>query len=307
MAWALIILFCLSWRTACAHHVSTWTQLWQNDERIAHSIADTIEGNTCPMPRIAANLTMLFTEYPLPERFDRAAASGFRGVEFLFPYVESPQFVQEALRRNNLELVLFNLPAGDWAAGDRGIAAQPARRDEFAEGLKRAVTYADVLRPGRINCLAGIADSDPESISTLAANVELAAEALDQIGIPLTLEPVNPIDIPGFALPTTQSALDVIASVESDNVGLQYDIYHALRMGEDPFAFIEQHGREISHIQIADVPGRHQPGSGEVDFGKLFSLIDASGYTGWVSLEYIPEGPTEDGFALLRELGLLVA
>jgi hydroxypyruvate isomerase len=257
------------------------------------------------MPKLAANLTMLFTEYPLLERFERAAEAGFRGVELLFPYVEQPATVLEALRRNNLELVLFNLPAGDWPAGDRGIAAQPARRGEFATGLKLAVDYAAILRPPRINCLAGKLGSEPNSRDVLAENVELAGEALDQIGVQLTIEPVNSFDVPDFALPTTQSVLDLIAKTESQNVGLQFDIYHAIRMGEDPFAFIEQHGREIAHIQFADVPGRHQPGSGEIDFARLFQAIDGSGYSGWVSLEYIPEGPTEEGFELIRELGLL--
>lgn len=259
------------------------------------------------MPKLAANLTMLFTEYPVLERFDRAAAAGFTGVEFLFPYVETPGTVMNALTSNGLELVLFNLPAGDWAAGDRGLAAQPSRRDEFAEGLKLAVEYATALRPPRINCLAGKLAPDEDALAVLAENVEMAAGALEQVGVHLTLEPVNTFDVPGFALPTTQSALDLISALDSGNVGLQYDIYHAQRMGEDPFGFIKEHGGEISHIQIADVPGRHQPGTGDVDFDRLFRLIDASGYDGWVSLEYIPDGPTEDGFGLLREMGLLTA
>jgi hydroxypyruvate isomerase len=257
------------------------------------------------MPKLAANLTMLFTEYPILERFDRAAAVGFTAVEFLFPYVEDPSVIQQALNRNALQLVLFNLPAGDWAAGDRGIAAQPARREKFAAGLKQAVRYASALKPPRINCLAGKMGSEPDAAAVLADNVELAAEALDQVGVQLTLEPVNSIDVPGFALPTTAAVRELIAALDSDNVGLQYDIYHAMQMGEDPFAFIETHGREISHIQIADVPGRHQPGTGDVDFGRLFEVIDNSGYDGWVSLEYIPEGPTEDGFGKLRDLGVL--
>ncbi len=257
------------------------------------------------MPRIAANLTMLFNEYPPLERFDRAAAAGFTGVEFLFPYTEAPETVLDAVRRNNLELVLINLPAGDWNAGDRGIAAQPARRDEFANGVKQAVRYAEILSPPHINCLAGKLPSDPNAIDVLVENVELAAGALAEVGVKLTLEPVNPHDVPGFALPTTQAALDIIARVESSNVGLQYDVYHALRMGEDPFSFIEANGSTISHIQIADVPGRHQPGTGEIDWVRLFEVIDNSGYTGWVSLEYVPEGPTEEGFDLLRQLGLL--
>jgi hydroxypyruvate isomerase len=257
------------------------------------------------MPRIAANLTMLFTEYPPLERFDRAAAAGFSGVEFLFPYVEEPETVLDAVQRNQLDLVLFNLPAGDWLVGDRGIAAQPDRRAEFATGVKTAVRYADVLKPPHINCLAGKLPDDLNAIDVLVENVELAAGALAEVGVKLTLEPVNSHDVPGFALPTTQSALDIIARVESTNVGLQFDVYHAIRMGEDPFAFIESNGSNISHVQIADVPGRHQPGTGEIDWRRLFDVIDQSGYSGWVSLEYIPEGPTEDGFDLLREFGLL--
>ncbi len=257
------------------------------------------------MPKLSANLTMLFTEYPLLERFDRAAAAGFKGVELLFPYVETPETVMNALTRNHLELVLFNLPAGNWAAGDRGMTAQPARRQEFAEGLKMAVDYASALRPRCVNCLAGKLAPDENALAVLAENVDLAAGALDQVGVTLTLEPVNTFDVPGFALPTTQSALDLIAAVDNTNVRLQYDIYHALRMDEDPFGFIAAHGGEISHIQIADVPGRHEPGTGNVDFAKLFSVIDDSGYDGWVSLEYVPEGATEDGFDHLRELGFL--
>ena len=259
------------------------------------------------MPKLAANLTMLFTEYPLLERFERAAAAGFRGVEFLFPYTERPGAIRDALERNSLELVLFNLPAGDWAAGDRGIAAQPARTQEFAYDLKLAAGYASLLRPHRINCLAGKLGPEPNARKVLTENVERAARALEQLGVQLTIEPVNDIDVPDFALPSTQSVLDLISSVDSANVGLQYDIYHAIRMREDPFDFIEKHGSEISHIQIADVPGRHQPGSGDIDFAKLFRIIDDSGYNGWVSLEYLPEGPTENGFDLVRELGLLPA
>jgi hydroxypyruvate isomerase len=257
------------------------------------------------MPKLAANITMLFTEYPVLDRFDRAAAAGFTGVELLFPFVETPETVESALQRNGLELVLFNLPAGDWAAGDRGIAAQPHRRQEFADGLKLAVRYAEALKPPRINCLAGKGANDEAARTTLAENVEMAAGALEQVGVQLTIEPVNSHDVPDFALPTTQSVLDLMASLDSRNVGLQYDIYHAMRMGEDPFAFIESHGAEISHVQIADVPGRHQPGTGDVDFARLFKIIDVSGYTGWTSLEYVPEGPTEDGFGHLRELGFL--
>lgn len=257
------------------------------------------------MPKLAANLTMLFTEYPFLERFDRAAASGFRGVEFLFPYDEDPETLGDALERNGLDLVLFNLPSGNWAEGDRGIAADQARKHDFEQGVDRAVEYAAALRPPRINCLAG-KTSDPDAArDNLIANVRLAADALRATGTTLLVEPVNTHDVPGFALPTTQSALSLLEAVERDNVGLQFDVYHAHRMDEDPFAFLREHGSTVHHIQIADVPGRHQPGTGEIDFQQLFEVIDGSGYDGWVSLEYNPEGPTESGFGLLRSLGLL--
>lgn len=257
------------------------------------------------MPRIAANLTMLFTEYPPLERFQRAANAGFLGVEYLFPYTHDVHEVRNALDAAGLYLVLMNLPAGDWNAGDRGIAAQPDRQQEFITGVQQAVEFAAVLRPPRINCLAGRPGATPDSMATLVSNVREAASALATVGIQLVIEPVNSYDVAGFSIPTTQAALDLIASVDHPNVGLQFDIYHSWRMGEDPLAYIRNNGREIAHIQIADVPGRHQPGTGTIDFAQLFETIDASGFDGWVSLEYIPEGPTEAGFSLLRDMGLL--
>ena len=256
------------------------------------------------MPRLAANLTMLFTEYPTLERFERAAMAGFKGVELLFPYVEDAETVRDAAQAAGVDYVLFNLTAGDWAAGDRGLAADPARQQEFLAGIPTAVDYASVIKPSRVNCLVGKADTTGTS-EVIASNIRAAATALAPLGIMLTVEPVNNIDVAGFALPTTQDALDAIAAADSSNVGLQFDVYHSLRMGEDPVAFIAAYGNSIGHIQIADVPGRHQPGSGSVDWEELFRVIDDSGYSGWVSLEYVPEGPTEEGFGLLRDLGLL--
>jgi hydroxypyruvate isomerase len=257
------------------------------------------------MPKLAANLTMLFTEYPFLERFDRAAEAGFRMVEFMFPYDEPVGTVEGAIERNGLELVLFNLPAGDWAAGDRGTAAQPGREEEFREGVTMALEYIVALRPPMINCLVGKLSPGMDGSETLLNNVRFAADSLRATGTTLVVEPVNSHDVPGFALPDTQSALDLIAAAERENLGLQFDIYHAMRMGEDATGFIRGHGAEISHIQIADVPGRHQPGTGEIDFHELFDVIDGSGYEGVVSLEYIPEGRTEDGFGLVRDMGLL--
>lgn len=257
------------------------------------------------MPKLAANLTMLFTEYPLADRIGRAAANGFGGVEVLFPYELRVNEITELLRDNHLDLVLFNLPAGDWYAGDRGIAASPDRVKEFRNGVDLAVTYAEALKPRRVNCLVGKTDNPLESRRTMLENIVYAADALETAGVKMTIEPVNTHDVPGFAIADTAAALSVLAEVEHPNVGLQFDVYHSLRMGEDPFAIIAEHGKNMDHIQIADFPGRHQPGTGEIDFQRLFTAIDDSGYPGWVSLEYIPEGHTEDGFALLRELGYL--
>jgi len=270
-------------------------------------IADPFQTRRIPltMAKLAVNLTMLFTEYPFLQRFDRAAEAGFRAVEFMFPYDEAAGDVSDAIERNNLELVLFNLPAGDWAAGDRGTAAQPSRQDEFKAGVTTALEYAVALRPPMINCLAGKTGPESNTAEVLVENVRFAADSLRATGTKLLVEPVNSHDVPEFALPSTQSALDLISSIERENVGLQFDIYHAMRMGEDAIGFVQAHGAEISHIQIADVPGRHQPGTGDIDFAVLFDVIDGSGYTGWISLEYIPQGPTEEGFGPIRDMGLL--
>jgi hydroxypyruvate isomerase len=156
-----------------------------------------------------------------------------------------------------------------------------------------------------INCLAGKTGPESNTAEVLVENVRFAADSLRATGTKLLVEPVNSHDVPEFALPSTQSALDLISSIERENVGLQFDIYHAMRMGEDAIGFVQAHGAEISHIQIADVPGRHQPGTGDIDFAVLFDVIDESGYTGWISLEYLPQGPTEEGFGLIRDMGLL--
>lgn len=257
------------------------------------------------MVRIAANLTMLFTEYPFLERFERAAAAGFKAVEFQFPYEHDANEIADRLHKNSLELVLYNLPAGNWADGDRGIAAIYDRQEEFQAGVATALEYAKVLHPPRINCLAGKSAPTPENDLALLQNIRYAAEELGDRNIVLTLEPVNTIDVPDFALPTTRAAVDILAEIDQTNARLQLDIYHSLRMGEDPFEIIADLGNEIDHIQIADVPGRHQPGTGNIDWERLFRTIDASGYQGWVALEYIPEGTTENGFGMLRSLGLL--
>lgn len=257
------------------------------------------------MPKLAANLTMLFTEVPFLDRFEQAANAGFSTVEFQFPYDFEPAEIGERLTRHNLHLALFNLPAGDWAAGDRGIAANADRQEEFRDGVAKAIAYARVLQPERINLLAGASAASAENDLALLQNIRYAAEELADNRFEMTLEPVNTIDVPDFALPTSRAALDLIDELDLSNLTLQLDVYHAIRMNEDPIAILRDRASSIGHIQIADVPGRHQPGTGNIDFGLLFNEIDASGYEGWVALEYNPEGRTQDGFGLLREMGLL--
>lgn len=260
------------------------------------------------MPRIAANLTMLFTEYPFIERFTRAANAGFTAVEFMFPYAEDVDAIQRAVTENDLTPVLFNTPAGDWAAGERGIACQPERISDYRGGVAHAKEIGQRLAVPQVNTLVGIPTPGEDATTirtTIVENLRFAADQFGEVGIKALVEPVNNLDIASFALPTAKNGLDIINEVNHPNLALQLDVYHALRMGEDPYALIGHHIDQIGHIQIADVPGRHQPGTGEIDFEHLFTTIDESGYSGWVSLEYNPKGPTEEGFDLMRQLGLL--
>jgi hydroxypyruvate isomerase len=252
----------------------------------------------------AANLTFLWTELPFLERFDAAAEAGFSRVEYMFPYEHPAQDVRARLDGAGLEQVLFNLPAGDWAAGDRGVAGDPARVDEFRAGVEQALAYAEVLDVEQLNCLAGLRldGVDPAvQWATLVDNVRHAARRLQSAGRRLVIEPVNTFDVPGFLLPTTDDALRLIAEVSEPNVRLQFDAYHVQRMEGDPatrFAALADH---VGHVQIADNPGRHQPGTGEIDFGALFELLD-EGYEGAVGLEYIPTPDTASSLGWLEEL-----
>ncbi len=259
------------------------------------------------MPRFAANLSMLFTEYPFAERCARAAAAGFMGVEVLFPYGEDVPALAVALSQNHQELVLFNLPAGDFAAGERGIANDPARITEFREGVTRAVAVAGATGGRRINCLVGrqlVGPAMEEQVATVVGNLAFAATELQRVGVRLVVEPLNRYDAPGFLLPTTETALDLIDRVGHPNLALQYDVYHAQRGEGNLAATIGRQVARIGHIQIADSPDRHQPGTGEINFPYLFAAIDRSGYDGWVSLEYLPEGGTEHSLSWLTEWGL---
>lgn len=258
------------------------------------------------MPRFAANLTMLFTEVPFPERFAAARQAGFRHVEFLHPYEYSPDQVREMAVSNGLQVVLFNVPSGAWAEGDRGIAAHPGRVEEFRAGVKRAIPYALALGAPRLNCLAGKACADftrEEHWVTLVENVRFAADVLGEHGLNLMVEPINHYDMPGFVLNTTKQGLDLLAQVGRSNVYLQYDIYHAQREEGNITPTLREHISKIGHIQIADNPGRHQPGTGELNFPFLFAELDRLGYAGFVSAEYIPSPNTLASLDWIRAQG----
>ncbi|WP_342116115.1 hydroxypyruvate isomerase [Pseudoduganella sp. OTU4001] len=250
------------------------------------------------MPKYAANLTMLFNEQPFLERFGAAARNGFKGVEFLFPYDFEPQQVQEQLQQHQLEMVLHNLPAGNWAGGERGIACYPDRVDEFEQGVETALKYAKVLGTQRINCLVGIQPAGVETRvarNTLVRNLQFAAASLKLAGIPLLIEPINTFDIPGFFLSGTRQGLELIDAVGSDNLFLQYDIYHMQRMEGELANTIKNNLSVIRHIQLADNPGRFEPGTGEINYGFLLNFLDEIGYEGWVGCEYKPKAGTEAG------------
>lgn len=257
------------------------------------------------MPRFAANLTMMFTEVPFLDRFALAARAGFQAVEFLFPYEYDVREIRSRLDDNGLQLVLHNLPAGDWAAGERGIACLPERIAEFRRGVDRAIGYAQALGVGQLNCLAGKvpAGVDPAALrGTLVDNLAFAAAALKSSGLRLLIEPINTYDIPGFYLTRTAQAAQLLDEVAADNAFIQYDLYHAQRMEGELAATVQTYLPRIGHIQLADNPGRHEPGTGEMNYPFLFAHLDRIGYTGWVGCEYKPATTTEAGLGWLQAM-----
>ncbi len=250
------------------------------------------------MPRFSANLSMLFTEVPFLDRFARAAQAGFEAVEFMFPYAHSPQEIKARLDATGLKAVLHNLPAGDWDGGERGIACDPARVAEFRAGVAQGVAYATALGVPQLNCLAGKAPAGADDAllrRTLVENLRIAAAALHQAGLRLLVEPINRYDMPGFYLQRTAQALSVLDEVGAPNAFVQYDVYHAQRTEGELAATLERHLARIAHIQIADNPGRHEPGTGEINYRFLFQHLDRIGYQGWVGAEYRPAAATEAG------------
>lgn len=255
------------------------------------------------MPKFAANLTMLFNEVPFMERFDKAAAANFKAVEFLFPYSFPAADIKAKLDQNKLTLVLHNLPAGNWEAGERGIACLPDRVEEFRKGVANAIEYASALGVNQVNCLAGKMPPGAALAllrSTFIANLKYAAAELKKVNIKLLIEPINTFDIPGFFLSGTQQAIDIITEVGSDNLFLQYDIYHAQRMEGELANSIQKHLSKIAHIQLADNPGRNEPGTGEINYAYIFAMLDRIGYAGWIGCEYKPAATTEAGLGWFK-------
>ena len=259
------------------------------------------------MTKLAANLSMLFNEVPFLERFEATANAGFKGVEFLVPYAYPVADIAARLDTHRLQLVLHNLPAGSWERGERGIACHPDRVEEFQEGVADAMRYAGALGVKQVNCLAGIMPKDvsrEQAQATLVANLRYAADKLKPAGIRLLIEPINTYDIPGFFLSGTAQALDLIAATGSDNIFVQYDIYHMQRMEGELANTIKANLASIGHVQLADNPGRFEPGTGEINYRYLFTLLDELGYDGWIGCEYKPRAATIDGLGWRAAHGL---
>jgi hydroxypyruvate isomerase len=248
------------------------------------------------MPRLAANLSMLFVERPFLERFAAAKRAGFRWVEYQFPYAfGSAAVVAQAAQDAGVEVVLHNIPAGDPAKGDRGLGCLPARRNEFREGVDRAIEYARAVGCPRLNCLAGVAPQDAAHFDTMVDNVRYAAGKLDAAGLSLMIEPINPRTVPGFFLNRSSQAIEVLDAAGASNAYVQYDLFHMQIVEGDLAKTIERILPRIGHMQLADVPARHEPGTGEINYPWLLAEIDRLGYAGWIGCEYQPKADTLGG------------
>lgn len=255
------------------------------------------------MPRFAANLSMMFTEFPFLDRFAAASDAGFSAVEFLFPYEHSPEVVENSRRAAGVEIVLFNMPAGDWAAGERGIACIPGRREEFRAGLEKAVGYAAVLDVRRLHSMAGIVPKGVDATTcrqTLVENLTWAAERLAARRITLLLEAINARDIPGFLISTQSDSYSVCQAVNAPNLKMQMDLYHMQVTEGDIATKLRRYAPHCGHVQVAGCPERNEPDTGEVRYEYLFRMLDEIGYAGWVGCEYRPARTTCDGLGWLE-------
>ena len=247
------------------------------------------------MPKLAANLSLLFPQLDFLDCFAAARAAGFRYVEYQFPYAWPAAEIARRAQDAGVQVVLHNLPAGDMARGERGIGCLPGRSREFRDGVERALEYASAVGCARLNCIAGLAPVDRSHFDTLVANVRHAARRLGEAGIELVIEPINTRSVPGFFLTRSAQAIDVLNAAGEANAFLQYDAFHMQIMEGDLARTVERLLGRIGHIQIADVPDRHEPGTGEINFAFLLAHLDAIGYSGWVGCEYNPRGDTLEG------------
>lgn len=255
------------------------------------------------MPEFAANLSMLFTERPFLERFAAAAEAGFTAVEYLFPYTHSPEDVSAALHSAGLKQALFNAPAGDWEAGERGLAALTGRDKDFDASISKALDYAQALDCRQVHVMAGITPQTQEATATYIGQIRRAADQAQAAGVKVLLEPINPVDMPGYFLSGIGKGLEIIEKIDHPNVGLQLDLYHAQITDGDLTRLIRASAGVTEHIQIASVPDRQEPDRGEVNYPWLFELLDAEGYSGYIGCEYHPAARTEDGLSWFAPYG----
>ncbi len=264
------------------------------------------------MIRLAANLSMLFNEHDFLDRFAAAGQAGFRGVEYLFPYAYAPETLRGLLEDSALEQVLFNLPPGDWEAGERGLASLPGREAEFRDSVVEALHYAQALDCPRVHAMAGLLPADGDQHEASAAhhatyidNLRFAAREAAKVGREVLIEPINTRDMRGFFLSRQAQAMAVLEEVNEPNLRLQFDLYHCQIMDGDLTRHLERQFTAIGHVQIAGVPERHEPDVGEVHYPALFDRLEALGYTGWIGCEYRPAGDTRQGLGWGRDVGLL--
>lgn len=262
------------------------------------------------MIRLAANLSMLFNEHAFMDRFAAAAKASFKGVEFLFPYAYGANELSDALKKNQLEQVLFNLPPGDWDAGERGLASLPGREGEFRDSVVEALRYAEALNCSRVHAMAGLLPEGADDATqadhhaTYIRNLRFAAGEAAKVGREVLIEPINTRDMPGFFLSRQAQAMKVLEEVGAENLKLQFDLYHCQIMDGDLIRHLERQFSVIGHIQVAGVPERHEPNVGEVHYPAIFERLSALGYTGWIGCEYRPKADTRAGLGWGEAWGL---
>jgi hydroxypyruvate isomerase len=255
------------------------------------------------MPRFAANLSMMFNEADFLDRFAAAANAGFEAVEYLFPYDFPAETVADRLQAAGLKQALFNLPPGDWAKGERGLASLPERKDEFRQSVAKAVQYGKIIGTPLLHMMAGIASHDDASaIASYRDAISYAADAAGAAGIGLVIEPINSRDMPGYFLNDFNRAADLIADLDHSNIRLQFDIYHRQIIHGDVLVALDQMMPIIGHVQIASVPKRQEPGTGELNDFRIFAALDTLGYTGYVGCEYRPANGTVEGLGWLKDI-----